>query len=150
MKLKRLLAVSAISSGLLLSACTSTPAGSDNSVTTASLLQGGEWIVEDLAGKGIIDSSHISIIFMDENRVGGSSSCNRYSGEYTLEGSKFSVGDNLASTRMACAPALMNQEDVFLKLLLNVDQARFGDNGELLLTTPEGDAIRAFPATSGQ
>ena len=31
----------------------------------------------------------------------------------------------MASTRMACAPALMNQEDRFLKLLLNVNQARF-------------------------
>ncbi|EBA01617.1 hypothetical protein MELB17_02525 [Marinobacter sp. ELB17] len=26
----------------------------------------------------------------------------------------------MASTRMACPPALMNQEDYFLKLLMNV------------------------------
>ncbi|WP_083796326.1 META domain-containing protein [Marinobacter sp. ELB17] len=50
----------------------------------------------------------------------GSPSCNRYSGEYQLSGSGFTVGDNMASTRMACPPALMNQEDYFLKLLMNV------------------------------
>ena len=150
MKLKRLLTISAISSALLLSACANKPADNGSRVTTESLLRGGEWVVEDLAGKGIIDSSHISIIFMDENRLGGSSSCNRYSGEYELEGTKFTVGDNMASTRMACAPALMNQEDRFLKLLMSVDQARFGDHGELLLSTPEGDTIRAFSSTPGQ
>jgi len=148
MKLKRLLIVAiAVSSVLFLSACATTPDNTQERVTTDSLLQVGEWIVEDVGGNGIIDSSHISIVFMDENRVGGSSSCNRYSGEYQLSGSTFTVGDNMASTRMACAPALMNQEDRFLKLLMNVNQARFGDHGELVLITPSGEAIRAFQSS---
>ncbi|MEH6355466.1 MAG: META domain-containing protein [Marinobacter sp.] len=148
MKFKRLSVVaSAFSSALFLSACASTPDDTQKSVTKDSLLQGGEWIVEDVGGKGIIDSSHISIVFMDEKRVGGSSSCNRYSGEYQLSGSTFTVGDNMASTRMACAPALMNQEDRFLKLLLNVSEVRFGDHGELVLSTPSGETIRAFQSS---
>ena len=148
MKLKRLLVVaSAFSSALFLSACATTPGDTQERVTTDSLLQGGEWVVEDLGGKGIIDSSYISIVFMNENRVGGSSSCNRYSGEYQLSGSGFTVGDNMASTRMVCPPALMNQEDYFLTLLMNVNQARFGDHGELLLSTPSGETIRAFQSS---
>lgn len=147
MKLNRLLAASAVSFALFLSACATTPDAAQKSVTTDSLLRGGEWIVEDLGGKGIIDSSHISIVFMDENRLGGRSSCNRYSGEYQLSGSAFTVGDNMASTRMACAPALMNQEARFLTLLMNVSQATFGDHGELLLSTPEGETIRALPSS---
>ena len=147
MKFKRLLVAGAVSSALFLSACATAPDATQDRVTTDSLLQGGEWIVDDLGGKGIIDSSHISIVFMDENRLGGSSSCNRYSGEYQLSGSTFAVGDNMASTRMACAPALMNQEDRFLKLLINVSQARFGDHGELLLSTPSGETIRAFQSS---
>ncbi|MGO1502286.1 MAG: META domain-containing protein [Marinobacter sp.] len=119
-------------------------------MTKESLLRGGEWIVEDIGGKGLIDSSHVSIVFMENNRIGGSSSCNNYSGEYQLDGTEFTVGDNMAATRMACAPALMNQEESFLKLLMNVSEARFGDDGELLLSTPEGDTIRALQASPTQ
>lgn len=147
MKLKNFLAASAVSSAIILSACANTPEAADSDVTTDNLVRGGEWIVEDIGGNGIIDSSRVSIVFMENNRVGGSSSCNRYSGEYQLNGSTFTVGDNMASTRMACAPALMNQEESFLKLLMNVNQARFGDHGELLLSTPEGKTIRAFPSS---
>lgn len=148
MKFKRfLITAGAVGFGLFLSACATAPNDTQETVTAHSLLQGGEWIVEDVGGKGIIDSSHISIVFMDGHRLGGSSSCNRYSGEYQLSGSTFTVGDNMASTRMACAPALMNQEDRFLKLLLSVSQARFGDHGELVLSTPSGENIRAFPSS---
>lgn len=147
MKLKRLLAFSAVCSAMFLGACVNTPEATDNNVTTENLLRGGEWVVEDIGGKGLIDSSHVSIVFMEGNRVGGSSSCNNYSGEYQLNGSEFTVGDNMASTRMACAPSLMNQEETFLKLLINVSHARFGDHGELLLSTPEGETIRAFQSS---
>ncbi|WP_264641596.1 META domain-containing protein [Marinobacter sp. BSs20148] len=47
---------------------------------------------------------------------------------------------------MACPPALMNQEDYFVTLLMNVNKARFGDHGELLLSPPAGETIRAFPS----
>lgn len=150
MTLKRLLAVSAVSSAVFLSACANTLGTPDNEMTKESLLRGGEWIVEDIGGKGLIDSSHVSIVFMENNRIGGSSSCNNYSGEYQLDGTEFTVGDNMAATRMACAPALMNQEESFLKLLMNVSEARFGDDGELLLSTPEGDTIRALQASPTQ
>ncbi|WP_298448816.1 META domain-containing protein [uncultured Marinobacter sp.] len=147
MKLNKLLAASAVSSAIFLSACANTPEATDSRVTTESLIGGGEWIVEDIGGNGIIDSSRVSIVFMEDNQVGGSSSCNRYSGEYQLNGSTLTVGDNMASTRMACPPALMNQEESFLKLLMDVNQARFGDHGELLLSTPEGETIRAFQSS---
>lgn len=50
----------------------------------------------------------------------------------------------LASTRMACAPALMNQEERFLNLLDQVNSVRIGQQGQLLLSTPGGESIRAF------
>ncbi|MGO1460728.1 MAG: META domain-containing protein [Marinobacter sp.] len=148
MKLNRLFAIGAVSSALVLSACAIMPGADSDRVTTENLVQGGEWVVEDIGGKGLIDSSHVSMVFREDNRVGGNSSCNNYNGEYQLDGSEFTVGDNIASTRRACAPALMNQEDLFLKLLMNVSEARLGDNGELLLSTPEGDTIRAFQSSA--
>lgn len=107
------------------------------------LLRGAVWVVEDLAGTGIIDRSRITIEFLEENRLAGRASCNRYTGRYELRGEGVSIGP-LASTRMACAPALMNQEDRFLNLLDRVNSVRIGQQGQLLLSTPDGNSIRAF------
>ncbi|WP_373001496.1 META domain-containing protein [Marinobacter sp.] len=107
------------------------------------LFQGAVWVVEDLAGAGIIDRSRITIEFLEGNRLAGRASCNRYTGTYELRGEGVGIGP-VASTRMACAPALMNQEDRFLTLLKQVTEVQIGRQGELLLSTPEGDTIRAF------
>ena len=107
------------------------------------LLRGAVWVVEDLAGAGIIDRSRITIEFLEDNRMAGRASCNGYTGSYQLRGEGIAVGP-VASTRMACAPALMNQEDRFLSLLDQVSSARIGKHGELLLSTADGETIRAF------
>ncbi|MDO6441411.1 MULTISPECIES: META domain-containing protein [unclassified Marinobacter] len=113
------------------------------------LFRGVEWIVEDLAGAGIIDSSRMTVEFLDENRLAGRASCNRYGGQYklTAEGVSFS---SLFSTRMACAPALMNQEQRFLELMADVKQASIGQHGELVLTTSGGEKIKAFQSTENK
>ncbi|WP_100638022.1 META domain-containing protein [Marinobacter salexigens] len=110
------------------------------------LFRGAEWVVEDLAGAGIIDRSRITVEFFEGNRLAGLASCNRYGGQYelTAEGVSF---DHMFSTKMACAPALMNQEDRFLELMSKVKRVAIGRNGKLLLTTTEGDEIKAFQAT---
>lgn len=110
------------------------------------LFRGAEWVVEDLAGTGIIDRSRMTIEFLDENRIAGRASCNRYGGSYELTGEGVSFS-SLYSTKMACAPALMNQEDQFLKLLSEVKLASIGRNGELILTTVSGEKITAFQST---
>ncbi|WP_296934626.1 META domain-containing protein [uncultured Marinobacter sp.] len=107
------------------------------------LLRGAVWVVEDLAGKGIIDRSRITVEFLEGNRIAGRASCNRYTGSYQLRGEGIAMG-SMASTRMACAPALMNQEEQFLGLLAQVTSVRIGQQGELLLSTPDGDTMRAF------
>ena len=48
--------------------------------------------------------------------VSGSSGCNTYNGSYTLDGDALKIGP-LATTRMACAPAIMDQETLFLAAL---------------------------------
>ncbi|WP_227514420.1 MULTISPECIES: META domain-containing protein [Marinobacter] len=107
------------------------------------LLRGAVWVVEDLAGAGIIDRSRITIEFLEDNRMAGRASCNGYTGSYQLRGEGIVVGP-VASTRMACAPSLMNQEDRFLSLLDQVSSVRIGQHGELLLSTADGKTIKAF------
>jgi len=113
------------------------------------LFRGTEWVVEDLAGAGIIDSSRMTIEFFAENRMAGLASCNRYGGQYEIrgEGANFS---HLFSTRMACAPALMDQEQRFLELMAKVKHAAIGRHGELLLTTSSGGKITAFQSTENK
>lgn len=110
------------------------------------LFRGAEWVVEDLAGTDIIDRSRMTVEFFDENRLAGMASCNRYGGQYerTAEGMSF---DYMFATKMACAPALMDQEQRFLELMSDVKRATIGRRGELVLTTSEGEEIKAFQST---
>jgi len=111
------------------------------------LFRGVHWVVEDLAGTGLIDRSLVTLKFMDNGRVAGRASCNHFMGSYALQpdGLSFSA---LAGTRMACAPALMNQERRYLELLEAVVDGRIGRHGELELVTGSGEVIRAFPAST--
>ncbi|GGC63653.1 META domain-containing protein [Marinobacter halophilus] len=111
------------------------------------LFRGAEWVVEDLAGTGIIDRSRITVEFLEGGRVAGRASCNRYTGSYQLTGEVLSFGEQ-ATTRMACAPALMNQEQRFLDLMSEVVDGRIGRRGELLLRTASDETITAFQSDS--
>lgn len=110
------------------------------------LLRGTEWVVEDIEGGGIIDRSRVTIEFLADNRVAGRSSCNRYMGAWNLTGEGLELG-KMAGTLMACAPALMRQEARFLKVLSEVQRFRIGPHGELILSTADGDALRAFQSS---
>jgi len=110
------------------------------------LLRGTEWVVEDIGGRGIIDSSRVTLNFLAEQRVAGRASCNQFSGGWKLTGEELGF-TRMASTRKACAPALMNQEDRFLSLLNEVRRFDIGRHGELLLETGDGRLIRAFQST---
>ncbi len=105
-------------------------------------LVGNEWIIEDIDNSGIIDRSRVTMNFGADGRLSGSASCNRLTGSYALSGSMLSVG-TIAVTRMACAPALMNQEQRFLEILGDVSQYRFDDTGALIVSTSDGRDILA-------
>ena len=110
------------------------------------LLMGDPWLVEDIGGRGVIDRSRVTVQFLPEGRVIGTGSCNRYTGDWTLDGESIEVSQ-LASTRRACAPALMNQEDRFLKLLQEVRRFDIKPTGALELQIDGVKPIRAFQVT---
>jgi heat shock protein HslJ/uncharacterized lipoprotein YbaY len=107
-----------------------------------SLLVGAEWVVEDINGGGVIDNSRASLLFDDEGRVSGSSSCNRYGAGYTLTGEGLSIS-RAVGTLMACAPALMDQERKFFDTLAKASGFSIDPTGALILTTPDGGRILA-------
>lgn len=103
----------------------------------ARLLQGGEWVVEDIDERGIIDRSRVTLNFWRDGRVTGRASCNNFMGQYQLTGEGLSIGQT-ATTRMACAPSLMEQEQRVLRNLENLQGFDFDETGALLLRAGSG------------
>ncbi|BCL76176.1 hypothetical protein JHS3_19120 [Jeongeupia sp. HS-3] len=94
--------------------------------TPAAALQGAEW-------RTVSKASHPARLnFGADGRISGSAGCNRYSGQYTLNGDALTIG-KVATTRMACAPAAMKQETAFLKLLNQVQRYAIAADGTLTL-----------------
>lgn len=105
-------------------------------------LQGEEWVVEDIAGGGIIDNSRVTLQFGAAGQLNGRASCNSYHGRYDQTGSNLSVS-GIAGTLMACAPALMQQEQNFFGVLRDINRFEFSADGALLLRTADGRSLLA-------
>ena len=103
----------------------------------ARLLQGSEWVVEDINGSGIIDRSRVTLNFWEDGRVNGRASCNNFMGEYQLTGEGLSISHPVI-TRMACAPSLMEQEQRVLHNLDTLQRFDIDDTGALLLHSADG------------
>lgn len=116
-------------------------------------LEGTAWQVEDIDSSGIIDRSMITMGFAAGGRIVGSTGCNRYFGTVTVSEGLMSL-HGIGSTRRACPPALMSQEQRFLAALS--DAARFAnDNDRWLLVYDQegverirGIRVRSDPTTA--
>jgi heat shock protein HslJ len=109
------------------------------------LIMDTEWVVETVGGRSTVDESRATIEFLPEGRIAGDGSCNRYSGQWSLNGETLEVGQ-LAVTRMACEPALMDQEDRFLRHLQSARSFDISHRGGLLLSSEGQVAISASRA----
>jgi heat shock protein HslJ/membrane-bound inhibitor of C-type lysozyme len=112
----------------------------------AALLQGPEWVVEDINRAGIIDKSRVTLNFSPDRRISGRASCNTYTGGYKLTGETLTLSKT-GVTMMACAPALMRQEDLFLHVLTNVNGFALASDGALILRAAGGQTITARRAS---
>jgi heat shock protein HslJ/uncharacterized lipoprotein YbaY len=108
----------------------------------ATLLQGPEWVVEDIGGGGIIDRSRVTLNFGADGRLWGRASCNTYQGEYTLTGETLTLALS-ATTMMACAPALMDQELKVFDLLGRIRTFALDQTGALILKADDGRTLLA-------
>jgi heat shock protein HslJ len=99
------------------------------------LLSGAEWVVEDIAGRGIVDGSQVTLTFAEDGGLSGSASCNRYATGLTIGGEGVSVGQ-IAATQKMCPEELMDQERAFFAALASVGRFDIGADGALLLYDP--------------
>ena len=89
--------------------------GGDTAVAAPGLT-GTKWRLEDLAGEGVVDRVQATLEFTSDSAVSGNGSCNRFHGPASVSGGTISFGA-LASTRMFCGEAVMNQESEYFAAL---------------------------------
>nr|WP_242519284.1 META domain-containing protein [Halochromatium roseum] len=108
----------------------------------STLLEGEEWTVHSLAGEPVPDEVSVTINFLENDRVAGSSGCNRFMGGYALTGEGLSF-DQIAGTMMACPELQMQTEQRFLGLLQAVNRFEVTPDGGLQLITTDNERIGA-------
>lgn len=85
-------------------------------VETANPLLDMVWTVTSIGGDPVLLPSKVTFSIAADYRVGGSGGCNSYFAEADLTGPPLTFSA-VASTRMACDPALMDQEARFFAAL---------------------------------
>lgn len=97
----------------------------------AGVPTGIDFVVEEVSGTGVIDSSGAIIRFEPDNQVSGSTGCNRFSGATIIGAEQLVIGP-ISMTRRACAPAIMDQEKRISQALQQVATYRFDDKTDIL------------------
>lgn len=103
----------------------------------------GKWLAEDIDGGGVIDRLQTTLDIRDDGIVTGMGGCNRYAGSATISGNEIKFLP-LAGTRMACSPAVMQQETKFHAALEKVRAWRIDEQQRKLFLLDGGgfDLIR--------
>ena len=122
--------------------CASTPPASKGSSTL--FLSKTNWVAEDINKAGIIDNSRVTLSFTGDDKLGGTAGCNRYFGAY-VEAEKALTVSGVGATKMACAPALMDQEGKYLAVLGAAKSFALNDRGGLVISTADGRTITYRP-----
>ena len=81
----------------------------------------------------VLSGSNITAIFTPDGRINGSSGCNGYSAFYSLNGQTLGISQ-VKSTKMACGPEIMQQENQYLALLEKVNTYEMNGDQMVLYT----------------
>lgn len=104
----------------------------------------GRWLAEDIRGGGVIDDLQTVLQIGDDGAISGSGGCNRMAGKAVISGESIDFGP-IAATKMACAPAAMDQETKFFAALEEVHGWRLDPSGgRLTLLDEGGNALIVF------
>lgn len=139
---------------LLASGCTTGPGGDGGPAFDAASVQGSQWQLVSLAGTPVLEAGNKpTLTFPELGRISGSASCNRYSGsaQITAEG-KLALGapNAIAVTRMACAEAVLNDQEMrFLQLLGGAGQMTLDGDRLSIQSGDQADALVFQRKTGG-
>jgi len=111
-------------------------------------LEGTAWLAEDIDGRGVVDRAQSTLAFDAGQKVAGRAACNRYFGTFQQSADMVEIKPG-GTTRMACPPAVMEQEDRFLAALSTVRKAR-REGDALLLLDESGRVLMRLTLISRQ
>lgn len=100
--------------------------------TAYASLEDTPWVVESYnngkqATAGVIKDTQITAVFKKDGTLSGNSGCNEYNSTYKTDGNTITIGA-VATTRMACAEDVMNQEQLYLAALQGATTYQLGEN----------------------
>ncbi|WP_071324276.1 META domain-containing protein [Janthinobacterium sp. 1_2014MBL_MicDiv] len=126
-------------------AVTNDGAAPGTDLTPSYSLTNTYWKLTELDGAPVVmapeQEREVRITLTDEGRVHGFTGCNQVMGGYTLDGTALRF-TQLAGTRMACPPPLMQLEGAVLAKLNSVTGYRF--DGEFLVLLKDGAPVARF------
>ena len=99
----------------------------------------GVWVVEYIGDRPVVDRSPARIHFAEDGTLNGNASCNRFFGKYSYTEETLII-EPLGTTKMACVPALMEQETRFLEAFPDAAHATL-ENEILILRDAAGQQI---------
>lgn len=111
-------------------------------------LDGTAWLLERLGDSPAAEVPAVTLAFAG-GRVSGTDGCNRYTGTYQATGSGLTLGPDLASTKMACAPDVMATASAWTAALASTRSWRIVD-GRLELLGPGGKRLATLAAQSAE
>lgn len=120
----------------------------ETTLTDLAALAGTEWKLVDLCGVNVPEESNASINFLNDGRVAGNGSVNRFNGPMRITDGRLVAGP-IASTLMAGPPDDMKREHLFLTALNAAKSIHSAGDRELIIVVDEKDLplrFRALPS----
>jgi heat shock protein HslJ len=107
------------------------------------IIEGTKWLLSSLNNKSVLKDSSITLTFADGS-IGGSAGCNTYGSKYTAnDAGSLTIQDSIVVTKMFCGKpeGIMQQEQEYLDLLLNVTEYTIRRNNLILKTTDNRELV---------
>ncbi|MEE5171772.1 META domain-containing protein [Pseudomonas alliivorans] len=111
------------------------------STQAPTIRQDQSYVMEWIGERPLIDNSRLTMTLGADGRAYGNAGCNHWFAPYTLRDGTISFGA-LGKTRKMCAPALMEQEERFLKSMSSVQRWDISPIQQLRLWPAEGKPLR--------
>jgi heat shock protein HslJ len=106
-------------------------------------LSGLTFLSDEIEGRELVAGSEVSLAF-DATTLSANAGCNTLGGSYTVEGDTLTLAEDAFSTRMACDPELMEQDEWLTSFLSGGVEASL-EGERLTLTDGEVTLELAMP-----
>ncbi|BFM41053.1 META domain-containing protein [Synechocystis sp. LKSZ1] len=110
--------------------------------STASL-EKQTWQLTQLGEQAIKTTKPPTLTFQGKS-FSGSGGCNRLVGQFETSGERLLIKEPIASTMMACAEPLMQQEQQFIQALQQAKRYQINENRELIIYFGQGNSTASL------